>query len=363
MLLYILIFLTLCSEVLKRSPRLVESLYSSGFYPWVSKGIHQFTSWFPFSIGELLFYMSVLALLVSFAVFIYCIIKKDLKARHYKQLSHYVANVILIGLLLFNSVWGFNYHRLPLTYHLDIQVRKHTDKELIRLCNTLVQQANTLAEKVHKDSQLTTEIPGGYLYVFENAHMGFASLGEDYPLFETSYSKPKPVLSSWVMSYSGISGIYSPFTAEANVNVDIEDVMLPATTLHEMAHLYGVAKEDEANFIAYLSSQYHPDPVFQYSGTMLALIHSVNALHGQNTDAYLDVRSKYSDRVSQDLNAIRTFWHGYEGPIDDVQDKMNDQYLKANGQDDGVDSYGKMVDLLLELNQIEHLKTAQKTAQ
>lgn len=191
------------------------------------------------------------------------------------------------------------------------------------------------------------------------AHKGFTNLGEDYPLFKTSYSKPKPVLSSWVMSYSGISGIYSPFTAEANVNVDIEDVMLPATTLHEMAHLYGVAKEDEANFIAYLSSQHHPDPLFQYSGTMLALIHSVNALHGQNTDAYLDVRSNYSDRVSQDLKAIRTFWHGYEGPIDDVQDKMNDQYLKANGQTDGVESYGKMVDLLLELNQLEHLKTAQ----
>ena len=40
-------------------------------------------------------------------------------------------------------------------------------------------------------------------------------------------------------------------------------------------------------------------------------------------------------------------WAQYEGPVQDVSNAANDAYLKANNQSDGMQSYGRMVDLLL----------------
>ena len=50
----------------------------------------------------------------------------------------------------------------------------------------------------------------------------------------TQNGKPKPVLFSEVMSYLDISGIYCPFTFEANVNVHMNDVLIPVTMCHEL---------------------------------------------------------------------------------------------------------------------------------
>ncbi len=91
----------------------------------------------------------------------------------------------------------------------------------------------------------------------------------------------------------------------------------------------------------------HPDVDFQYSGTLLALIHSTNALYLQDQTAFKEVRSKYSDGLNRDLQALNNYWKQYEGPVSDVSNKINDTYLKANNQSEGVQSYGRMVDLLL----------------
>ena len=80
------------------------------------------------------------------------------------------------------------------------------------------------------------------------------------------------------MSYTNITGIYSPFTAEANVNVSVPKSTLLFTTMHEMAHQRGFASENEANFIAYLTCIAHPDVDFQYSGYLNALNYVNRAL-------------------------------------------------------------------------------------
>ncbi|WP_276929276.1 DUF3810 family protein, partial [Herbinix luporum] len=42
------------------------------------------------------------------------------------------------------------------------------------------------------------------------------------------------------------------------------------------------------------------------------------------------------------------YWAKYEDTVvSTVSNKINDTYLKANAQSDGVKSYGRMVDLLL----------------
>jgi HAE1 family hydrophobic/amphiphilic exporter-1 len=89
------------------------------------------------------------------------------------------------------------------------------------------------------------------------------------------------------------------------------------------------------------------------SGVLLALIHSMNALYGTDPDSAIKLAEGYSEGVRIDLDEINAFWKHYEGPVEDAADRMNNTYLKANNQKDGVKSYGRMVDLLI----AEHRKS------
>jgi hypothetical protein len=51
--------------------------------------------------------------------------------------------------------------------------------------------------------------------------------------------------------------------------------------------------------------------------------------------------------VKNDLMYSSNYWKQFETKVAEISNKVNDSYLKANNQDDGVKSYGRMVDLLL----------------
>lgn len=55
------------------------------------------------------------------------------------------------------------------------------------------------------------------------------------------------------MSHLGVGGLYSPFTCEAVINTDCTPPSLPFTVAHEMSHSLLVAREEEANFSAFLA--------------------------------------------------------------------------------------------------------------
>ena len=190
-------------------------------------------------------------------------------------------------------------------------------------------------------------IPKGKKWLLENAHIGFNNLSSIYNTLSGEYGKPKPVMLSELMCYTGISGIYFPFTAEANININVPYPSLPSTITHEMAHQRGYAKEDEANFIAYLASISNPYVEFKYSGTLLALIHSINALYKEDMESFEKLKSNFSQGLSRDLDYINSFWEKYEGPIEKASTELNNAYLRANNQKDGVKSYGRVVDLLI----------------
>lgn len=142
-------------------------------------------------------------------------------------------------------------------------------------------------------------------------------------------------------------GSFSPFTFEAHVNAHESDALLAATAAHEGAHLRGFAREDEANFIAYAVCMESPRAYVRYSGTLLALIYAGNALSEADPAAYAAVWAMYSPAVVADLRAYNAAWESYDGEAAEVHEQLNDAYLKANGQTEGVRSYGRMVDLLI----------------
>jgi len=264
-----------------------------------------------------------------------------------------ILNLLCAGsivLFFYIILCGVNYYRYPFSYYAKLEVRESTVEELYSLCESLALQASELREKVPlTDQDGVFQLSSNSMYqVADMADKAYQSLSKKFGVLGGVYASPKTVMLSRVMSRTEITGIFFPFTMEANVNTDISNYSIPSVMCHELAHLRGFMREDEANFIAYLACMESDNIEFKYSGIMSALIVSGNALYDQDTELYFQIREHYSEDVVRDIRANSAYWQQFENTvISAVSDKINDTYLKANSQIDGVKSYGRMVDLLL----------------
>ena len=246
--------------------------------------------------------------------------------------------------LLYVLLCGINYHRQSFATHAGLAEQPYSVEELKGLCLELTEKVNRLSTQVERDEGGCMILSEG---VREEAVAAMEGLGEEYPVLDGFYPKPKALAVPALLSVQNLTGIYSPFTVEANYNGAITDYNIPFTACHELSHLKGFMEEEEANFIAYLACVHAGDIEFQYSGNLLAWIYSMNALYKFDLEAWRGVRNQLDEEVEADLTANQKFWDQYEGPVAEVSNKVNDTYLKANGQKEGVKSYDRMVDLLI----------------
>ena len=65
----------------------------------------------------------------------------------------------------------------------------------------------------------------------------------------------------------------------------------------------------------------------------------MNVLRDADEEAWEQVRSGLSREVEPDLLANSRFWARYDGAAAEAADRINDQYLQANGQKEGIKSY------------------------
>lgn len=330
----------------------VENLYSTKIYPIIAKVISFIPRFVPISLGELIVIISIISIIIYILFSIYkiisSIIKKNNKSLYnLKRFIFISLNIFSIVYFIFIISWGLNYHREPFSKIANLDVKKSSIEELEDLANNLLIKANDLRSNLTEDTKGVMTISEGYKEIFKSVQSGYNVASIAVPELKGYYSNPKGVILSEGLSYMGISGIYFPFTSEANVNISMPYSMIPVTAAHEMAHQRGFAREDEANYIAYLTCSLHPDDEFKYSGTLLGLIYSMNKLYEYAPEKHKALSSKYSLGVKRDLKAISEYWRKYEGPVEKASSKLNNTYLKSNMVEDGVHSYGRMLDLLL----------------
>lgn len=328
-------------------PELIEK-----YYVVLSKALIRYLSLLsgpvPFSMAEVIVILLPVGVVI---MLIKTLVTKILtRQRGDKVLTSSLLNLLLIlGIMYFCFIiiWGLNYNRQSFAEISGLKVEAVAEKELEELCINLIDRANSLRQEIGEDEYGVMTIEGGFSKVREEAGRGFDRVADIYPELGGRFGEAKPIYFSEKMSYTGISGIFFPFTGEANVNVDIPHILLPATTCHEMAHQRGFAREDEANYIAWITSNSVDNPDFKYSGTMLALIHSMNAFFQSNPEKASDLLHSYDEGVNRDLRNLSEYWNKHEGRVEEITSDVNDAYLKSNRQEDGVRSYGRMVDLLL----------------
>ena len=331
------------------SESFAENVFARGIYPVYRTPICFLTGLLPFSLGELILYALVPAVLIGLAVWIVHMIR----GRTGKVFLRGLVNLLcILGVVFFMFVFGCgaNYYRSTYADCAGLEVVPGTDKELYGLCLSLTERANALREELSdcEGADGVFVLPYSDAELAERARAAMTSLGQETDLLRGYYSRPKPVLWSDGMSRLEITGVFFPFTVEANVNVEASDFTIGAAMCHELGHMAGFMREDEANYLAYLACRNSGDPVLDYSGTMLALVYCARALNESSPTLYSRVREAYSDGVRRDFAADAAWWKQYDDqPASEFGEKMNDTYLKANAQSEGTKSYGAMVDLLL----------------
>lgn len=335
--------------------------YSENIYPAFVDSIGRLWGIFPFSVSELVLYILIAAFVLSLAVMVTKSVKSMKEKKKFRRQStdtavssgaaqaaaSWLSCVLLAaGILafLYTICCGINYHRRSFSEEEGIVTYRYTAEELKDVCLWLTEEVNALSGEVDRDSSgvMTLEAPEG-----EGAVEAMHGLAEEFPALEGYYPQPKKLLVSEILSYQGLTGIYSPFTVEANYNGDMTAYNIPFTTCHELSHLRGFMQEEEANFIAFLACIGSERTDFQYSGYLSGWVYCMNALYRADRESWQEVRPLLAEEAEPDLEADSAFWDEYEGRISETADKINDTYLKVNGQADGVRSYSRMVDLIV----------------
>ncbi|MCX7614141.1 MAG: DUF3810 domain-containing protein [Clostridiales bacterium] len=325
------VFMYQCTEFSKKSSSFIATFFSM----------------FSFSFAELLVYSFLLFWLVYLIIFIRRLIMKGRRAVTCLRFFSLCVLTFSIILFLFTVLWGLNYLSDPLSKKLTLDVKETSSQKLIKATEISLEYANHYSTAVKRDKEGKCSF-GSFSEMAGRSRNVEISLMNRFNIFKAPYCPlPKAVLSSKIMSYFGITGIYFPFTGESNVNTDYVTSSIPFVMTHELSHRLGVAREDEANFAAFLACTGSADADFIYSGYLCSYIYALNQVYEISPDTARQIMAKQSSYVSSDIRDINDFSLKYEGPVSEAGDQINNTYLKSMGQADGIKSYGRMVDLLI----------------
>lgn len=340
--------------ICRASSFVAEYVFGRFVYKIFAVAVGAVTRWLPFSLAEILIYTLLAGAAVLLVWFAVHIIRG--RGRRFEIAGKAFMNVLCtfsVVIFLFVVMCGTNYYRYSFKEYLDYGITESDKDELYKLCEYLADKVNEAREAVTcEDENGVMKLSyDGNSEFFNKAEEIMSEFANDYPALQWSTGAAKPVLASKYMSYTDIVGIFIPFTMEANVNVDTVDYNQPADVLHELAHLRGIMPEDEANYVAYLACVNSGRADFVYSGYMMAYIHATNKLYDEDYELYKEIRAKLSNKVIADLRANSQYWQQFATPVGEVVSsvsaQINDTYLQVNGQENGVKSYGMVVDLLL----------------
>lgn len=385
--------------------------YVSRIHPFCLNTYARVIGWIPFSVGEWMLLAGVLVTAAAFAAVIFFLraymkgkrsgIRQEGKAvrRSAAYLAFY-AEAVLVVMLIMTCNCLIAYHCTPLEEKYRFfpketdsqqmeqfvneadrnqveesvdkadrnQVEESVDKagsrqiertgytteELGRMRDYLVHTVNRLAEEIPRDEYGLPVFTGD---LYQTAAESMRRLGEQWEQLEGYYPKAKELRFSGFFSQQRIKGYFFPFSMEANYNGMMQEIHRPATICHEYAHLKGFLYEDEANMIGFLACLYSGDPYFCYSGYLSVLYYVDNAFYeavGKNSEQYYS-HVRISDQVRGDNDFLtEKSWKEVEERavlrtevVHQASTRFTEAALTMNGVKDGMQSYGRVVDLLL----------------
>ncbi len=294
---------------------------------------------FPFSLYEV-FMLSIPLL----AVLLVILAVKSFKSGRGVR---FIFDLLAITLLLIsghNLSLGIGYHTTPIDKKADLPQAEVTEDRLAAVMTELRDEVNMLCSEINYEDGVSSPDKS-----FEELNRlisdAYLKLEEKGYIPQSFDSTAKRVYFGNLMSYMGITGIYTFYTGDANVNSAYPMYDMIFTSAHELAHQRGISRENEANFIGYLATRESDDAYIRYAGALSMYEYIGNALYRTNKERYKEINAELSSLARGDILASYEVTQKYGDTfIADISSFVNDLFLKSNGTA-GVVSYGRVVTL------------------
>lgn len=336
----LLLFQIIFLKIIAFFPEVVERFYSNGMYVWISKIARTTFGKIPFSVGDNLY-----GILIFYALISIWKTRKNWKT-HWKDNFLKVTSFLSVAYFFFHFLWAMNYYRQPLFEKMTIK-RDYSNEELVAFTEKLIAKTNEVQFEITKNKNLKVSNPYTQSIIFKMSQNGYDNLSKDYPFFQYQRASIKKSLISLPLTYMGFGGYLNPFTNEAQVNDKLPMYGFPNVVCHEMAHQIGYGSESECNFIGFLASIKNEDLYFQYSAYANALRYCMANIGMKDEAKFKILKAKINPGIIANYKESDLFWEQYDTFVDKSFHAFYDQFLKMNQQKDGMESYSKFVDLLV----------------
>ena len=340
----LLISLAVLIKVISFFPGIVERYYTYGIYPVISKVQRILFGWLPFSIGDLFYAFIVLLILVKVFQLGKAVFKKRISRQFLGTAFKQLLFVLLFVYVFFYALWGLNYNRQGISSQLQMQVRPYTVQDLDTLTGILQQRLNGYAIQV--DSVRRASLHKKTI-LFNKSFAAYNDISKQYPFLQYTHLSIKPSLYSYLGQFFGFTGYYNPFSGEAQVRTNVPVFLQPYIATHEIAHQLGYAKENEANFVAFLVCRSYNDPDFRYSLYYDLYNYAVGELFRFNIQLGKQYQQKLDTQVKKDAIEVWKFYSRTRNFVEPFISKMYDQYLRMNNQPKGKRTYNEVVAWLI----------------
>ena len=335
-----LLFEILVLQLISYFPQEVERYYSNGIYPEMAQFSRIGLGTFAISIGDCLYAIAI------FFLVRWTWIKRKTWRTQWKDHLLQIVSVLAVFYFFFNFCWGINYCRQPLYKKLGIE-HSYSDADLYAFTQKLIAKTNNIHRQIVSDDSLKVVFPYTQEAVFKMNLNGYHHLAKSFPEFTYNNLSIKKSLFSLPLTYMGFGGYLNPFTNEAQVNDLGPMYNFPTTSCHEMAHQLGYASESECNFIGFLASTHNDDLYIKYSGYSFALKYCLRNWEIRNPEIRKQLIKTIHPGILKNYQESEDFWKQYETFIETGFKIFYDNFLKFNQQKDGLESYSKFVNLMV----------------
>lgn len=297
-----------------------------------------------FSAAEVLIWGFILFLLAALVWRLVRLLRGDCRRNLYRLVMLPISAALFVY-AGYSALWGTYYYADDFLTTGGFESREISVDELETVTKYFAARLNELGDEVQRDEQgfytlNRREILDRSREIYNNTELL-------HPRLSGPAVSAKAIASSHWLSYLDFTGFFFPFTGEACVNTDFPVSLFPSTVAHELAHQRGVAREQDANFVAVLSGLESGDLDYGYSACLLAYIHLGNALYSADYARWEPVYKSLSEGVRLDIALNNAYWRQFETPVQTVSNTVHEGLLQSYDQQLGLKSYGACVDLLV----------------
>lgn len=319
--------------------------YARTVSQWLRALLGTVTGWIPFSLGECVLLSLVPIAILTVAASSNAIKRSDSPAVFRRWTLSLVAVIVDIVALYVLTLGVANY-RQTLDVNLGITRADVTAQELTATAERINEEISNVIGEIGFNADGASVMPYDFYELCGKMNDAYEKYCEKNDYISTFRAFAKPVALSEPMTYTHISGVYTFYTGESNVNINYPDFVIPYTMAHEMAHARGIARETEANFVAFLVCMESDDAYIRYSALIGMQEYILSAVNSADSELYAPTFYSLDSRVIGELRAYSAYFDKYrDSTASKVADKVNDTFLQVQGQTAGTRSYGLVVDL------------------